>query len=69
MLQKDLEYHSRAFENLIYNELIKKGYDVYVGKTKEGEIDFTATKNKSVRYIQAYLMKKLESGNLMFLKW
>ena len=45
--------YSRAFENLIYNELIKKGYDVYVGKTKDGEIDFIASKNKSVKYIQA----------------
>ena len=49
---KEINY-SRAFENLIYNELVKKGYDVYVGKTKEGEIDFIASKNKSVKYIQA----------------
>ncbi len=49
---KEINY-SRAFENLIYNELIKKGYDVYIGKTKEGEIDFIASKNKSVKYIQA----------------
>ena len=49
---KEINY-SRAFENLIYNELIKKGYDVYVGKTKDGEIDFIASKNKSIKYIQA----------------
>ena len=49
---KEINY-SRAFENLIYNELVKKGYDVYVGKTKEGEIDFIASKNKSIKYIQA----------------
>ena len=49
---KEINY-SRAFENLIYNELIKKGYDVYVGKTKDGEIDFIASKNKNVKYIQA----------------
>ena len=49
---KEINY-SRAFENLIYNELIKKGYEVYVGKTKDGEIDFIASKNKSVKYIQA----------------
>ncbi len=49
---KEINY-SRAFENLIYNELIKKGYDVYIGKTKDGEIDFIASKNKNVKYIQA----------------
>ena len=49
---KEINY-SRAFENLIYNELIKKGYEVYVGKTKDGEIDFIASKNKSIKYIQA----------------
>lgn len=49
---KEINY-SRAFETLIYNELIKKGYDVYVGKTKDSEIDFIASKNKSVKYIQA----------------
>ena len=49
---KEINY-SQAFENLVYNELIKKGYDVYIGKTKFGEIDFIASKNKSVKYIQA----------------
>ncbi len=49
---KEINY-SQAFENLIYNELINKGYDVYIGKTKEGKIDFIASKNKSVKYIQA----------------
>lgn len=27
-------------ENIIYNELIARGYDVYIGKTDNGEIDF-----------------------------
>ena len=49
---KEINY-SQAFENIIYNELIKKGYEVYIGKTKEGEIDFIASKNKSIKYIQA----------------
>ncbi len=49
---KEINY-SQAFENLIYNELIKKGYEVYIGKTKEGEIDFIASKNNNIKYIQA----------------
>ena len=46
-----------AIENVVYNELITKGYDVYIGKTKKGEIDFIANKDNQVKYIQvAYLL-------------
>ncbi len=49
---KEVNY-SQAFENMIYNELINKGYKVYIGKTSKGEIDFMASKNKETKYIQA----------------
>ncbi len=49
---KEINY-SQAFENIIYNELIKKGYTVYIGKTKDGEIDFIASKDRNIKYIQA----------------
>jgi len=42
-----------ALENIIYNELLIKGYDVYTGKTKKGEIDFVAIKTNRKIYIQA----------------
>ena len=45
--------YSQCFENIVYNELINKGYKVYVGKTLKGEIDFIATKDKKLKYIQA----------------
>lgn len=41
-----------AIENIVYNELIIKGYDVFTGKTKKGEIDFVATKPNRKIYIQ-----------------
>ena len=47
--QMDASY---AIENIVYNELIVKGYDVYTGKTKKGEIDFVATKPDKKIYIQ-----------------
>ena len=49
---KEVNY-SQAFENMIYNELINKGYEVYIGKTPKGEIDFIASKDKNIKYIQA----------------
>lgn len=59
--------YSQAFENIIYNELIKKGYDVYIGKIKDGEIDFIASKSKNIKYIQAcYDMSNEETRNREF---
>ena len=48
---------SFAIENVVYNELLQRGYDVYIGKTKDGEVDFIATKDKTKEYYQvAYLL-------------
>ena len=41
-----------VLENIVYNELIIKGYNVYIGKTKNGEIDFLAQKDGITKYIQ-----------------
>lgn len=51
-----------CLENIVYNELIAKGYDVYIGKTKKGEVDFVATKNKDIKYFQVtYLLASNET--------
>ena len=34
---------SFAIENVVYNELLERGYDVYIGKTKDGEIDILSS--------------------------
>ncbi len=39
-------------ENIIYNELKVRGYEVYIGKTKSGEIDFVTKKDGNTKYIQ-----------------
>jgi len=44
-------------ENIVYLQLIKYGYKVYTGISNNKEIDFVATKNNRVIYIQvAYLL-------------
>lgn len=43
----------RIVETLIYNELIARGYQVYIGKTFKGEVDFIAQKRHKKVYIQA----------------
>ena len=49
---------SFAIENVVYNELLERGYDVYIGKIKDGEIDFIATKTEEKLYFQvAYLLQ------------
>lgn len=47
-----------VLENIVYNELINRDYEVYIGKTKNGEIDFIAKKDGITKYIQVtYEMK------------
>ena len=48
---------AHALENLVYNELLYRGYDVKIGKTYKGEIDFVAMKDGKKCFIQvAYLL-------------
>ena len=39
-------------ENIVLNELIYRGYEVYIGKTKKGEIDFYAERFNERIYVQ-----------------
>lgn len=39
-------------ENVIYLELLRRGYDVYVGKVDDLEVDFVAMDEKEIRYYQ-----------------
>ena len=58
---------SFAIENVVYNELLERGYDVYIGKTKDGEVDFIATKTEEKMYFQvAYLLENNKVENREF---
>ncbi len=49
--------YGALIETVIYNELIARGYKVYVGKTYKGEVDFIVENKTDIFYIQAcYLL-------------
>lgn len=50
-------------ENIVFNELVSRNYEVYIGKTKNGEVDFIAKKEGNIKYFQVtYEMEKNENA-------
>ena len=45
--------YNYIIETLCYNELVSRGYQVYIGKTYKGEVDFIATRGEEKIYVQA----------------
>lgn len=58
-----INYEDTFFlENIIYNELLTRGYHVFTGKTYKGEIDFVAIKDGKKCFIQvSYLLASPET--------
>lgn len=52
--------YGSMLENVVYLELVRRGYDVYIGRVDNLEIDFTAFKNGVPIYYQVALTVKDE---------
>ena len=48
-----------SLENIVYLELCRRGYTVYIGKTGDGEVDFVATRQNEKLYVQ--VTQRIES--------
>lgn len=55
------EEYSHIIETICYNELIARGYQVYIGKTHKGEVDFIAQRGSEKFYVQAAYLLDNES--------
>ncbi len=66
--------YNKLYENIVYLELLYRGYDVKVGKADDYEIDFVAYKGLDIMYVQVcYLLAAPETverefGNLERIK-
>jgi predicted AAA+ superfamily ATPase len=59
VLGYDSDSVAAMLENIIYLELLRRGYDVYVGSSDGAEIDFVAKKQENRIYIQ--ITERIES--------
>ncbi len=65
----DTKMLSAVFENIVYLEMKRKGYDVYIGKNNTKEIDFVAVRRDERIYVQVCVQlpdgSDRETANLM----
>ena len=62
--EKDIE---KVLENVVYQQLLRMGYEVRVGQLQAGEVDFVCSKRKQQAYVQVcYLIATEETEEREF---
>lgn len=68
----DTKMLSAVFENIVYLEMKRRGYEVYIGKNNTKEIDFVAVRRDERIYVQVCVQlpdgSDRETANLMDIK-
>ena len=66
ILGRKIGNFGHILENVVYLELKRRGYDVYIGKIGEYEIDFVAINDKGKLYVQvAETLKSIDNKTLL----
>ena len=62
--QKDI---NQVLENVVYFEMLRRGYNVKIGKVDNFEVDFVCTKNNETVYVQvSYLLSSEDTKEREF---
>ena len=68
MLGRKVGDFGHILENVVYFELLRRGYDVYIGKIDEYEVDFVAINKDGRIYVQvAETLKGIDENDTKIL--
>ena len=65
MLGQKMGDRGHILENIVYLELLRRGYDVYIGKVDDYEVDFVALNSEGRVYVQVCETLKSEENRIL----
>lgn len=65
MLGQKMGDRGHILENIVYLELLRRGYDVYIGKVDDYEVDFVALNSEGRIYVQVCETLKSEENRIL----